>query len=55
MEHRRPKASDAPCEGLLKVERREFRVQGLGVQGLGFGVLGLGLGRNFNIMVSGQI
>ena len=25
MEHRRPKAGDAPHEGLLKVETREFR------------------------------
>ena len=25
MEHRRPKAGDAPHEGLLKVERRGFR------------------------------
>ena len=34
MEHRRPKAGDAPHEGLLKVERREltvFRFQVLGV------------------------
>ena len=29
VEHRRPKAGDAPHEGLLKVERRGFR--GLGV------------------------
>ena len=33
MEHRRPKAGDAPHEGLLKVERREFRCSG-GVQGV---------------------
>ena len=26
VEHRRPKAGDAPYEGLLKVERRGFRV-----------------------------
>ena len=26
VEYRRPKAGDAPHEGLLKVERREFRV-----------------------------
>ena len=30
MEHRWPKAGDASHEGLLKVERWEFRVQGLG-------------------------
>ena len=49
MEHRRPKAGDAPHEGLLKVERRGFRVQGsgfrfrsLGFGSLGFGSLGLG-------------
>ena len=35
MEHRRPKR-DASHEGLLKVERREFRCLGLGVYGLGF-------------------
>ena len=28
MEHRWPKAGDAPHEGLLKVERREFRCLG---------------------------
>ena len=28
VEHRRPKASDAPHEGLLKVERQEFRCLG---------------------------
>ena len=28
VEHRRPKAGDAPHEGLLKVERREFRCLG---------------------------
>ena len=42
MEHRRPKAGDGPHEGLLKVEKREFRCLGLGVQGLGF--MGQGLG-----------
>ena len=26
VEHRRPKAGDAPHEGALKVERREFKV-----------------------------
>ena len=26
VEHRRPKAGDAPHEGVLKVERREFKV-----------------------------
>ena len=31
MEHRRPKAGDAPHEGLLKVERREFRCLGFEV------------------------
>ena len=36
MEHRRPKAGDAPHEGLLKVERREFRCLGVQVLGLGF-------------------
>ena len=40
MKHRRPKAGDASPEGLLKVERREFRC--LGVQGLGFRVQGSG-------------
>ena len=35
VEHRRPKR-DASHEGLLKVERREFRCLGLGVYGLGF-------------------
>ena len=45
VKHRRPKAGDASPEGLLKVERREFRCLGvtcLGVWGLGFGVWGLG-------------
>ena len=53
VEHRRPKAGDAPHEGLLKVERRgfwgflgfrSFRVQGSGfrVQGSGFRVQGSG-------------
>ena len=38
VEHRRPKAGDAPHEGLLlKVERREFRGLGFRVWGLGFG------------------
>ena len=39
VEHRRPKAGDAPHEGLLKVERREFRCLGfrcLGFYGLRF-------------------
>ncbi len=31
MEHRRPKAGDAPHDGLLKVERREFRCFGVQV------------------------
>ena len=29
VEHRRPKAGDAPHEGLLKVERREVQVFGV--------------------------
>ena len=29
VEHRRPKAGDAPHEGLLKVERRVFRCLGV--------------------------
>ena len=33
VEHRRPKASGAPREGLLKVERREFRCLGFRVNG----------------------
>ena len=43
VEHRRPKAGDAPHEGLLKVERREFRFKGFWVfrvQGSGFWVSG---------------
>ena len=35
VEHRQPKAGDAPHEGLLKVERREFRQR---VKVLGFRV-----------------
>ncbi len=31
MEHRWPKAGDAPHEGLLKVEKREFRCLGFRV------------------------
>ena len=39
MEHRRLKAGDAPHEGLLKVEKREFRCLGVwGFGGSGFGV-----------------
>ena len=40
VEHRRPKAGDAPHEGLLKVERREFRCLGV-FRCLGFRSLGL--------------
>ena len=43
MEHRRPKAGDAPHEGLLKVERREFRCSGFRFQVLGFRAQGLGV------------
>ena len=42
MEHRQPKAGDAPHECLLKVERRKFVCLGFRVKGLGFGVWGLG-------------
>ena len=31
VEHRRPKAGDASHQGLLKVERRGFKVKGLGL------------------------
>ena len=40
MVHRRPKAGDAPHEGLLKVESRGFRVLG-GFRSLGLWGLGL--------------
>ena len=40
VEHRLPKAGDAPHEGLLKVERRDFRC--LGFRCLGFRFEGLG-------------
>ena len=40
MEHRQPKAGDAPHECLLKVERREFMCLRFGVWGLGFRGLG---------------
>ena len=43
VEHRRPKAGDGSHEGLLKVERRGFRVLGVwgsGLWGLGFRSLG---------------
>ena len=48
MEHRRPKAGDAPHEGLLKSKGGGlgvlgFRVWGLGFRSLGFRVWGLGL------------
>ena len=37
VEHRRPKAGDAPHEGALKVERRDFEV--FRVKGLGLAIL----------------
>ena len=40
MEHRRPKAGDAPHKGLLKVKKRGLRCLGFSVWGLGFRVPG---------------
>ena len=34
VEHRRPKAGDAPHEGLLEVKTRELRCLGFGFQGV---------------------